>query len=45
MIRYITTQKVEVDIHQMRREEAKRYLERVLSAANGNVREVVGIRG
>ena len=45
MIRYITCQKVEIDIHQMRRDEAKRYLERFLSTANGNVREVVIIHG
>lgn len=45
MIRYITSQKVEIDIHQMRRDEAKRYLERFLSTANGNVREVVVIHG
>lgn len=45
MIQYITAQKVEIDIHQMRREEAKRYLERFLSTADGNVREVVVIHG
>ena len=45
MIKYITSQSVEIDIHNMRRDEAKRYLEHFLSTANGNVKEVVVIHG
>lgn len=45
MERYISNRKVEVDIHNMRREEAKRYLEHFLSAVNGSVKEVVVIHG
>lgn len=36
---------MEIDIHNMHCEEAKRYLERFLSAANGSVKEVVVIHG
>lgn len=45
MIRYVTAQQVEIDIHEMKREQAKKYLERFLSSANGNVREVTVIHG
>lgn len=45
MERYISNRKVEVDIHNMRREEAKRYLEHFLSSVNGSVKEVVVIHG
>ena len=45
MIRYITNQKVEIDIHHMMRAEAKTCLERFLTKANGNVKEVVVIHG
>ena len=45
LIRYITAQKVEIDIHQMTRDQAKRYLEQFLNRVNGNVREVAVIHG
>jgi DNA-nicking Smr family endonuclease len=45
MINFITASKVEIDIHNMKRAEAKRYLEQFLSRANGNVREVTVIHG
>ena len=45
MIHYVSSQKVEIDIHQMTRSEAKKYLEHFLSSANGNVKEVVVIHG
>lgn len=45
MVNYITNSKVEIDIHNMQRAEAKKYLEQFLSKANGNVREVTVIHG
>lgn len=45
MIRYISNRKVEIDIHNMHREEAKKYLERYLSKCNGSIKEVVVIHG
>ncbi|MDR3644535.1 MAG: Smr/MutS family protein [Clostridia bacterium] len=45
MIRYINNRKVEIDIHNMRHDEARRYLELFLSKANGSIREVVVIHG
>lgn len=45
MIKYVTASKVEIDIHNMQRTEAKKYLERYLSSANGNVKEVTVIHG
>lgn len=45
MIRYLSNQKAEIDIHNMRRDEAKQLLERFLTTANGSIREVVVIHG
>ncbi|HEX3026194.1 MAG TPA: Smr/MutS family protein [Clostridia bacterium] len=45
MVNYITSQKVEIDIHNMKRAEAKTFLERFLSNANGNVKEIIVIHG
>lgn len=45
MVRYLSNRKAEIDIHNMRREEAMRYLERFLTQANGSIREVVVIHG
>lgn len=45
MVQYISASKVEIDIHNMKREEAKKLLEQFLSKANGNVREVTVIHG
>jgi DNA-nicking Smr family endonuclease len=45
MINYITTSKVEIDIHNMKCAEAKKFLEQFLSKANGNVKEVTVIHG
>jgi DNA-nicking Smr family endonuclease len=45
MIRYITNQKAEIDIHNMLRADAKKYLEQFLTNANGSIKEVVVIHG
>lgn len=45
MEKYITSSKVEIDIHNMKRAEAKKYLEQFLTKANGNVKEVTVIHG
>ena len=45
MIRFVTAQKVEIDIHSMYKEQARRYLEQFLTRANGSVREVTVIHG
>ena len=44
-IKYISNRKVEVDIHNMRRDEAKKSLEQFLTKINGSVKEVVVIHG
>ncbi len=45
MISYKTNQKAEVDIHNMTREEARRYLTLFLNRVNGSIREVEVIHG
>lgn len=45
MVRYVTNQKAEVDIHNMTRDEARRYLVQFLNRVNGSVREVSVIHG
>ena len=45
MIRFVTPRKVEIDIHSMYKEQARRYLEQFLTRANGNVSEVTVIHG
>ncbi len=45
MIRHLDHQTVEVDIHNMCRAEAKVYLERFLSQAGSEIKEVVVIHG
>lgn len=45
MTRFINNQKVEIDVHNMHKDEARRYIERFLSRANGSVREVTVIHG
>lgn len=45
MIRYITNQKVEIDIHQMTRDQARSYICKYLDRVNGGVKEVVIIHG
>ena len=45
MVRYITNQKAEIDIHNMFRVDAKKYLEQFLTKANGSIKEVVVIHG
>lgn len=45
MINYISNRKVEIDIHSMHREEAKKFLEHYLSTVNGSIKEVVVIHG
>jgi DNA-nicking Smr family endonuclease len=43
MVNYLSNKKVEIDIHYMYHDEAKRYLERYLSMVNGSIRGVVVI--
>lgn len=45
MIRFITSQKAEIDIHNMKSDEAKVYLEKFLNSVNGSIKEVVIIHG
>lgn len=45
MIRYISNQKAEIDIHNMTHDQAKRYLEQFLNKANGSIKEVTVIHG
>jgi hypothetical protein len=45
VIKFISNQKVEIDIHHMLRAEAKRYLEQTLRGLDGSVREAVVIHG
>lgn len=45
MIRYINSQKAEIDIHNMTRDEARRYLTAFLNRVNGSVKEVSVIHG
>ncbi|MDF2568043.1 MAG: Smr protein/MutS2 [Oscillospiraceae bacterium] len=45
MINYITNQKVEIDIHHMTKESARKYLEQFLSKVDGSVKEVQIIHG
>lgn len=45
MIRYLSNQKVEIDVHNMKKEEARRYLTLFLNRVNGSVREVRIIHG
>lgn len=45
MVKYISGQKVEVDIHNMTHDQAKRYLIQFLNAVNGSVKEVSIIHG
>lgn len=43
--RFTTARKVEVDIHNMTCEQARRYLEQFLGRLDGSVREVTVIHG
>lgn len=45
MVHFLSNRRVEIDIHHMRREEAKQYLERFLSGVDGSIKEVVVIHG
>lgn len=45
MINFITASKAEIDIHNMRYAEAKKYLEQFLSRSNGNLKEITVIHG
>lgn len=45
MIRYISNQKAEIDIHNMTHDQAKRYIEQFLNRANGSIKEVNIIHG
>lgn len=45
MIRYLSNQKAEIDIHNMTHDEAKRYILRFLDRVNGSIREVNVIHG
>lgn len=43
--RFLSNQKVEIDIHHMHKEEARRDIERFLTRANGSIKEVTVIHG
>ena len=45
MIRYITNQKAEVDVHNMTRDQAQRYIITFLNKVDGSVKEVSIIHG
>lgn len=45
MISYTSNQKVEIDIHNMNHDEAKRYIISFLNRVNGSVKEVSIIHG
>lgn len=45
LLKFITDQKVEIDIHNMKSDEAKCYLEKFINTANGSIKEVVIIHG
>jgi DNA-nicking Smr family endonuclease len=45
MIKFISNQKAEIDIHNMKHDEAKKYLEQFLTKANGSIKEVIVIHG
>ncbi len=45
MIKFVSGQKVEINLHGMKYVEAKKYLEKFLSTANGAVKEVHVIHG
>lgn len=45
MMTYKSPSKVEINIHNMKYADAKKYLEQFLSRANGNVKEVTVIHG
>ena len=45
MINYISNRKVEIDIHNMKSDEAKEYLEKFINKVNGSIKEVVIIHG
>ncbi|MFZ2538716.1 MAG: Smr/MutS family protein [Oscillospiraceae bacterium] len=45
MVKFISNQKVEVDIHNMTHEQAKRYLTQFLNSVNGSVKEASIIHG
>ncbi|MCI8501614.1 MAG: Smr/MutS family protein [Oscillospiraceae bacterium] len=45
MTRFLSNQKAEIDVHSMHKEEARRYIERFLTRANGSVKEVTIIHG
>lgn len=45
MVKYISTQKAEIDIHNMTSSQAKKYIEQFLNKVNANVKEVSIIHG
>lgn len=45
MIKYCSNQKVEIDIHTMTHDQAKRYIIGFLDKVNGSVKEVTIIHG
>lgn len=45
MVKYINNQKAEIDIHNMTRDQAKRYIEQFLNKVNGSIKEVCIIHG
>lgn len=45
MVKYTSNQKAEIDIHNMTRDQAKRYIEQYLNKVNGSIKEVSIIHG
>lgn len=45
MVRYLSAQKAEIDIHEMTADQAKRYIENFLRRVNPAVKEVTIIHG
>ncbi|MEG0691897.1 MAG: Smr/MutS family protein [Oscillospiraceae bacterium] len=45
MVKFISNQKVEVDIHNMTHDQAKRYIIQFLNGVNGSVKEASIIHG
>ena len=45
MVKFLTDQKVEIDIHNMKSDEAKEYLEKFMNTVNGSIKELIIIHG
>jgi len=45
LVKFLTDQKVEIDIHNMKSDEAKEYLEKFMNTVNGSIKELIIIHG